>query len=183
MRPAGGLRAAVLSVAASVAIGVAGSGCGTRSAVPGDGPIAISNAADAGALGGSLATLARPPSAVLPVPKRPPPKVRLAVRSTPSKASVTWGKKALGLTPLMIERPQDSGPVDLVVRANGYFPVHVRAYSFRNDVLAVKLTRLSERMTLFGAKKELAPVEGIDPLAPPPPSPPAAPPSTSPPPG
>ncbi len=66
-----------------------------------------------------------------------------------------WGKKKLGETPVTLERPRDSGPVDLVVRADGYFPVHTRAYTFRNDVVYVKLTKLDDRMTLFGAKKDL----------------------------
>ena len=66
-----------------------------------------------------------------------------------------WGRKKLGDTPVTLERPRDSGPVDLVVRGDGFFPVHTRAYTFHNDVLYVKMTKLEDRMTLFGAKRDL----------------------------
>ena len=87
-----------------------------------------------------------------------PPKIKIIVRSRgvekTDKVLVFWGRKKLGETPVTLERPRDSGPVDLVVRSEGYFPVHTRAYTFRNDVLYVKLTKLEERMTLFGAKRD-----------------------------
>lgn len=88
-------------------------------------------------------------------PAVPPSKVKIFVRSTPPKAFVTWGKKKLGPTPLTIERPRDSGPVDLVIRASGYFPVHTRAYTVKNDTIGVKLVRLQDRMSVFGAKQEI----------------------------
>jgi hypothetical protein len=83
-----------------------------------------------------------------------PPKIKIIVRSKPEKATVFWGKKKLGDTPVTLERPRDSGPVDLVVRGEGFFPVHTRAYTFRNDVIYVKMTKLDDRMTLFGAKRD-----------------------------
>jgi hypothetical protein len=92
-----------------------------------------------------------------PPPKPLPPKIKIIVRvmkGGPDKPLVFWGKKKLGETPLTLERPRDSGPVDLVVRGEGYFPVHTRAYTFRNDVLYVKMTKLDDRLTLFGAKRE-----------------------------
>ena len=93
-------------------------------------------------------------------PPRPlPPKIKIIVRAKgmekTDKVLVFWGKKKLGETPVTLERPRDSGPVDLVVRADGFFPVHTRAYTFRNDVVYVKLTKLDDRMTLFGAKHDL----------------------------
>lgn len=103
------------------------------------------------------------PIAVPAVPPKPPPvKIRVVVRSTPPKAIVFWGKKKLGETPVTLERPRDSGPVDLVVRLEGHFPVHTRAYSFRNDTVYVKLTKLEDRMSILGAKEP----------PPPPPAPP-----------
>jgi hypothetical protein len=95
-----------------------------------------------------------------PAPAPPPPPlpatVRVSVRtSPPRKAKVFWGRKLLGMTPLQFERPRASGPLDLVLRADGYFPVHVRAYTDWNDGLTVELTKLSDRMKLFGAKREL----------------------------
>ena len=116
-----------------------------------------------------------------PVAVKPrPPKVKIIVRSIPPKAIVFWGKKKLGETPVTLERPRDSGPVDLVVRNDGFFPLHTRAYTFRNDTVYVKLTKIEERMSLFGAKHDAvtqlpAPPPGSDPsaLPPPPPAPPS----------
>src|SRR5262245_37344023 len=57
------------------------------------------------------------PIAVPAVPPPPrPSKIKVIVRSTPPKAIVFWGKKKLGETPVTLERPRDSGPVDLVVK-------------------------------------------------------------------
>lgn len=116
-----------------------------------------------------------------------PPNVKIFVRVTPSpakggpdKAQVFWGKKKLGDTPVTLERPRDSGPVDLVVRADGFFPVHTRAYTVKNDVLYVKMTKLEERMKLFGAKQEAEAVPGGSPdggVPPPPAAPGGAPPA------
>lgn len=102
---------------------------------------------------------APPPAPVIPpAPVKPRPvKIRITVRSVPPKAKVSWGRKKLGVTPVFLDRPRDSGPVDLVVRSDGFFPVHVRAYTFRNDKLVVRLTKLEDRLTLFGAKHEPAP--------------------------
>lgn len=93
------------------------------------------------------------PAAAVVQPPRPA-KIKITVRSVPPKALVNWGKKKLGPTPVILERPRDSGPVDLVVRAVGYFPFHTRAYTFRNEPMTVRLTKLSDRMTLFGARAE-----------------------------
>jgi hypothetical protein len=105
-------------------------------------------------------TGAQPPApspAPLAAPRPRPKKVKIIVRSIPPKAFVFWGKKNLGPTPVTLERPTDSGPVDLVVRAEGYFPLHTRAYTVKNDPILVRLTRLADRMSIFGAKKELPP--------------------------
>ena len=95
------------------------------------------------------------PTTQPPAAKPLPPKIKIIVRSKPEKATVFCGKKKLGDTPVTLERPRDSGPVDLVVRGEGYFPVHTRAYTFRNDVVYVKMTKLDDRMTLFGAKSDV----------------------------
>jgi hypothetical protein len=78
----------------------------------------------------------------------------------PEKATVLWGKKPIGLIrgknkPLIIERPRDSGPMDVVVKAQGYVPVHSRAYTFTDTRLYVKLTKVEEKKTLFGYREEL----------------------------
>jgi hypothetical protein len=123
--------------------------------------------------GGTVA----PPGTVAAVPKPRPVKIKIVVRSNPPKANVFWGKKPLGPTPVTLERPRDSGPVDLIVRADGYFPLHTRAYTFRNDGVWVKLTKLEDRMNLFGAKHDAnetpapTPPDGEQPTVPPPATP------------
>jgi hypothetical protein len=94
------------------------------------------------------------PAAAAPAVAKPA-KVRVVVKSIPPKALVTWGKKKLGPTPVILERPRGSGPMDLIVKSVGFIPVHTRAYTFKNDVLYVKLTKLQDRMNIFGARAEL----------------------------
>src|SRR5581483_4023868 len=50
---------------------------------------------------------ALPPPPPAPPPK-PPGKIKIIVRSIPTKANVRWGKKVLGQTPFTLERPRDS---------------------------------------------------------------------------
>jgi hypothetical protein len=72
----------------------------------------------------------------------------------PAHATVSWGKKRLGvLAPgksLTVVRPRDSGPLDVIVRAEGFLPVHTRAHTFSDNRVAVKLTRPTETTTLLG---------------------------------
>jgi len=112
-------------------------------------------------------------------------KVKVVIQTIPpEKATVFWGKKSIGLIrgknkPLIIERPRDSGPMDVVIRAQGFIPVHTRAYTFSDFKLYVKLTPIEEKKTLFGYKEALpdagppeagvAAVAGPDGGAPPPP--------------
>jgi hypothetical protein len=105
----------------------------------------------------------REPHASAITPPSPPAKVKIMVRTSPSKVFVHWGKKNLGLTPLNFERPRDSGPIDLVLRLQGYFPVRTRAYTVKNDIVSVKMVKLENRMTIFGAKAELPPDGGTPP--------------------
>ena len=109
-------------------------------------------------------------------------KVKVVIQTIPpEKATVFWGKKSIGLIrgknkPLIIERPRDSGPMDVVIRAQGFIPVHTRAYTFSDFKLYVKLTPIEEKKTLFGYKEALpdaGPEAGVpaspDGGAPPPP--------------
>jgi len=70
------------------------------------------------------------------------------------KATVSWGKKRLGIIapgkPLYVVRPRDSGPLDVVVRAEGYLPVHTRAHTFSDTKVLVKLTAPEATMGLLG---------------------------------
>jgi hypothetical protein len=111
--------------------------------------------------------MAKPGPAVVETPApAPPATVRVSIRSTP-RASVTWGRKSLGTTPLALERPRDSGPMDLVLTASGYLPIHTRAYTFRNDGVSVQLTPIDKKDTLLGARKAPpAPPPGAAPATP-----------------
>jgi hypothetical protein len=96
------------------------------------------------------------------VPAARPDSVRILIQTVPPrKAQVKWGGKLLGVIPvpraLVVERPRDSGPLDLVIRAAGFLPVHTRAYTFTDSRVAVKLTPPSEKSTLFGYREEPAP--------------------------
>ena len=102
--------------------------------------------------------------------------------SPPRKALVKWGRKSLGVIPtpsaLVVERPRDSGPLDLVIRASGFLPVHTRAYTFSDSRVAVKLTPPAEKNKLFGYREEPPPSNpdgGAPAIAPPAADPPVNP--------
>ena len=69
-------------------------------------------------------------------------------------AVVTWGKKPLGRIlpgkPLVVVRPRDSGPLDVVIRAAGYLPVQTRAHTFSDSRVVVKLTPPDKKNELVG---------------------------------
>jgi hypothetical protein len=85
-----------------------------------------------------------------------------AAATVPTKVSakVMWGRRLLGETPLSLKWPRDSGPVDIVVQAPGYTPVHTRLYTFADDKVIVKLLSAEEKKGVFGYKRELAPAAG-----------------------
>lgn len=91
-------------------------------------------------------------------------KVRIVFQvNPPEKAVVMWARKPLGtINPkkgqkkvLIVERPRDSGPLDVVIRAKDFVPVHTRAYTFTDSKVYVKLTPIEEKKTIFGYKEEL----------------------------
>ncbi len=55
------------------------------------------------------------------------------------KAHVFWGRKDLGVAPLEIQRPRGSGPLDLLVSAPGFLPLHTRVFTDRDEVLSLRL--------------------------------------------
>jgi len=77
----------------------------------------------------------------------------------PAHATVLWGNTRLGRIlpqrPLVVVRPRDSGPLDVVIRAPGFLPVQTRAQTFGDTRLAVKLTRVDQKSTLFGYRVPL----------------------------
>jgi len=110
-----------------------------------------------------------PVGVAAPAPAAPvaPPsanvKIVFTVLPSTKKAMVFWGKKKLGpiapKQPLVIQRPRDSGPLDVIVRADDCVPVQTRAYTFADTKVAVKLTPLTEKNTLLGYRDELPPAD------------------------
>lgn len=89
-----------------------------------------------------------------------PTTVTITISVYPSrKATVHWGKKHLGVIKprdvLVVRRPRDSGPLDLVIHADGYLPVQTRAFTFSDSKLAVRLTPVDQKATLLGYREEL----------------------------
>jgi hypothetical protein len=111
---------------------------------------------------------AAPAGAAAPqaAPKPPSSTVKIVFTVLPSskRATVTWGKKRLGLigphAPLVIQRPRDSGPLDVVVRADGCVPVQTRAYTFEDSKVAVHVTPNDQKNTLLGYREELPATDG-----------------------
>ena len=84
------------------------------------------------------------------------------VQTTPSvQASIFHGKKRLGKAPLRKKFKRDSGPVDIVIRADGFFPVNTRIFTHTDSKFVIKLTPLEEANTLFGYKEEIPPDAGV----------------------
>jgi hypothetical protein len=135
------------------------------------GAVLIAGAAVSVAAKRAASQAAAPPAAPGPdggAPAEPSNKVRILIQTVPpEKATVFWGKKPIGVInpqnkggkgknkALIIERPRDSGPMDVVVRAKDFVPVHTRAYTFTDSQLFVKLTPVEEKKTLFGYREAL----------------------------
>jgi hypothetical protein len=125
--------------------------------------LTVTAAADEGD-GGAAAPGAggAPPAA----PKPPSANVRIVFTVLPSskKATVQWGKKKLGVigpkAPLIVQRPRDSGPLDVMVRAEGCVPVQTRAYTFEDSKVAVKVTPIDQKNTLLGYREEMPAGDG-----------------------
>src|SRR6185295_16371623 len=105
---------------------------------------------------------ARPSASAAPAGA--PATVKITFITVPSKPSmVFWGKKRLGVIaphqPLVLQRPRDSGPLDVIVRSQGYLPVQTRAYTFADSKVAVKLTPPDQKNTLLGYREEVPPAD------------------------
>jgi hypothetical protein len=89
-----------------------------------------------------------------PNPRSKTVKLKLAI--TPAAVGVVmWGRKKLadikpGRMTVEIERPRDSGPLDVLVRAETFLPHHVRLFTDRDDRLSVRLVRPDEARGLLG---------------------------------
>ena len=72
----------------------------------------------------------------------------------PQRAHVYWGTKDFGFAPLEITRPRGSGPVDLILRAPGYLTVHTRAFTDRDDKIAIHLVPETDAPRMFGYRSQ-----------------------------
>jgi hypothetical protein len=111
---------------------------------------------DAAAADGAVATGEEPLEGEAPDqdPRSQTVVIRLAVAPA-TRAVVMWGRKRLGeVTPghmtLEIERPRASGPLDIVVRADGFLPHHARLFTDRDDKLSIRLVPPGAARGLFG---------------------------------
>lgn len=75
------------------------------------------------------------------------------------KARVFWGRKDLGLAPLELQRPRNSGPLDLLVVAPGALPLHTRVFTDRDDKLALRLVAETDGPGMLGYRPEAVPPE------------------------
>ncbi len=118
---------------------------------------------------GGLALAQDPPAATAAAeggkavtPPPPPAKVKIIVNTTPRKrAWVYYGRKKLGLTPLELELPYNSGPRDVVVKAKGFITVNTRLYTLKDEKVIVSLTREEEAHLLFGYREKIPPDGGV----------------------
>ena len=79
----------------------------------------------------------------------------------PRVAHVLWGAKDLGTAPLEVKRPRGSGPLDLILRAPGYLTLHTRAFTDKDDRLAVRLVPEVDAVSQFGYPARLKPKVGV----------------------
>lgn len=123
-------------------------------------PFALYAAAD----GGVPPTAAGETAPAAPAPPSPNVKIVFTIIPSSKKAMVFWGKKRLGIiaphAPLVVTRPRDSGPLDVIVKSDGYVTVQTRAYTFADSKVGVKLTKNEEKNTLLGYREELPPDGG-----------------------
>jgi hypothetical protein len=89
--------------------------------------------------------------------------VKLKLVITPAATgAVLWGRKKLadlkpGQMAVEIERPRDSGPLDVLVRADAFLPHHIRLFTDRDDRLSVRLIRPEEARGLLGYRRPATP--------------------------
>jgi hypothetical protein len=83
--------------------------------------------------------------------------VKLKLIVLPVDGEVVWGRKRLGIAgrkALEIERPRNSGPLDVVVRAAGHLPLHTRLHTDRDDTLTVRLFTPAAARGLLGYRPQ-----------------------------
>ena len=87
----------------------------------------------------------------LPDPGSPAETVTIKlIADSHRQAHVLWGRKDLGVAPLEIQRPRGSGPLDLLVVAPGFLPLHTRVFTDRGEILPLRLYSEKEATALLG---------------------------------
>jgi hypothetical protein len=125
----------------------------------------------------AVALAAPPPAQPTGTPDggAPPPlpaKVKIYFFTVPVvKTELRWGKKKLGIInppvapkyrkPFFIERPRDSGPMDLLAKADGFLPLNTRVYTYNDNKVWLKLTAEADKNKVLGYKQEI-PDAGAD---------------------
>ena len=100
-----------------------------------------------------------PPPAPLPTDLEPAPvddradggtvTIKL-VADARRQAHVIWGRKDLGVAPVEIVRPRGSAPLDLIIQAPGFLPLHTRVFTDRDDTLSLRLYSEGDAVGLPG---------------------------------
>lgn len=107
-----------------------------------------------------------------PAPQARPEKVKITFATVPAgvPTELRWGKRKLGIVnptkpaskrAFFIERPKDSGPMDLVARAAGFLPLNTRVYTYADNRVTLRLTAETDKHTILGYKQEI-PDAGAD---------------------
>jgi hypothetical protein len=113
------------------------------------------------------AAVAIPDGGAAAVPPKPE-KVKIWFFTQPvAKTELRWGKRKLGVVnpnannprkktpPFFIERPRDSGPMDIVARADGFLPLNTRVYTYNDNKVWLKLVPETEIHTILGYKQAI----------------------------
>jgi hypothetical protein len=97
--------------------------------------------------------------------EKAPEKVKIWFFTVPvvPNTELRWGKKKLGIInptkgpkkPFFIERPKDSGPMDVVARAEGFIPLNTRVFTYSDNKVWLKLTPEADKSKLLGYKVEI----------------------------
>lgn len=81
-------------------------------------------------------------------------KLRIDVSPKSARPTVFWGKRKLGDSSVTIERPRRSGPVDIMITANGFLDYHTRLFTDRDDKLSIVMVRATEAGNMLGYKRK-----------------------------
>ena len=138
----------ILTIAIAIAIATSGCSGGGAKEVPRAAPAPVAEV-----------VVVPPPPAPMPADLEPAPgddradggtvTIKL-VADARRQAHVTWGRKDLGVAPLEIVRPRGSAPLDLIIQAPGFLPLHTRVFTDRDDTLSLRLYAEGDAVGLPG---------------------------------